>query len=442
MTNQSLAKANNLEAFWMPFTANKAFKADPRLISRAQGMYYYTNEGREVLDSASGLWCCNAGHAHPKIVEAIRAKAGEVDYVPHFQMGHPESFALAARIANMLPGSLDHVFFTNSGSEACDTALKIAIAYHRMNGEGTRTRLIGRERGYHGTGFGGISVGGMPNNRKFFGSLLPGTDHLPHTHNIEQNAYSRGQPAWGAHLADELENLVALHDASTIAAVIVEPIAGSTGVLIPPQGYLERIREICTRHGILMILDEVVTAFGRLGAGSASERLGVEPDLMCMAKGLTSGSVPMGAVGVQKYIYDCFINNTESGVELFHGYTYSGHPLAAAAGLAALEVYQEGGLFERAREMESYFEEAMHSLKGEKHVIDVRNLGMMAGVELAPREGAPLKRAYEVFLNAYERGVFLRLNGEIFAIAPPLITDKSHIDQIVDVLRQSLKAID
>lgn len=442
MSQEALAKANNLEAFWMPFTANKTFKSDPRLIDRAEGMKYFTTEGQELLDSAAGLWCCNAGHAHPKIVEAIRAQAGEVDYVPHFQMGHPKSFAFAAKLATMLPGDLNHVFFTNSGSEACDTALKIAIAYHRINGEGTRTRLIGRERGYHGTGFGGTSVGGMPNNRKFFGSLLPGVDHLPHTHNIEKNAYSKGRPEWGGHLADELENLVGLHDASTIAAVIVEPVAGSTGILIPPKNYLERLRELCTKHGILLIFDEVVTAFGRLGAGTASERLGVEPDLVCMAKGMTSGTVPMGGVGVSSKIYDAFIDGTKGGIELFHGYTYSGHPLASAAGLAALEVYQEEGLFERSRQMEVYFEEAMHSLKGEKHVVDVRNLGMMAGIELAPREGAPLARGFDTFMEAYRRGVFMRINGEIFAIAPPLILEKSHIDQIVDVLRQSLNAVD
>jgi beta-alanine--pyruvate transaminase len=442
MTDHASTKSNNLEAFWMPFTANKAFKSDPRLIDRAEGMYYKTVEGREVLDSAAGLWCCNAGHGHPKIVEAIRAQAGELDYVPPFQMGHPKSFALAAKIANMLPGDLDHVFFTNSGSESCDTALKIAIGYHRMKGEGTRTRFIGRERGYHGTGFGGISVGGMPNNRKFYGALLPGTDHLPHTHNIEKNAFTKGQPEWGAELADELENIVGLHDASTIAAVIVEPIAGSTGILVPPKGYLERLREICTKHGILLIFDEVVTAFGRLGAGSASEVLGVEPDLVCMAKGMTSGTVPMGGVGAAKFIYDAYMDGTKAGIELFHGYTYSGHPLAAAAGLAALSVYQEEGLFERAAEMAPYFEEAMHSLKGEKHVIDVRNMGMMAGIELEPREGAPTARGYDVFLEGYNRGVFYRINGESFAIAPPLIVEKSHIDQMVDIMRQSLQAVD
>jgi len=442
MSTQPSAMTNNLEAFWMPFTANRTFKDDPRLINRARGVHYYTTDGREVLDSASGLWCCNAGHCHPKIVEAISRQAAEYDYVPPFQMGHPLAFQLADRIADMLPGNLNRIFFTNSGSESCDTALKIAIAYHRMRGEGTRTRLIGRERGYHGTGFGGTSVGGMPNNRKFYGALLPGTDHLPHTHNLEKNAFSKGQPEWGAHLADELENIVGLHDASTIAAVIVEPVAGSTGILPPPKGYLERLRELCTKHGILLIFDEVVTAFGRLGGGSASEVLGVEPDMVCMAKGLTSGTVPMGAVGVQQAIYDTFIDGTESGIELFHGYTYSGHPLASAAGLAALDVYKNEGLFERVRELAPYYEDAMHSLKDAPHVIDVRNLGMMSGIELAPRDGEPTNRGFDVFLEGYRRGVFYRINGEIFQLAPPLTSSKENIDQMVDVLRQSLQAVD
>jgi beta-alanine--pyruvate transaminase len=433
---------NNLDAFWMPFTANKAFKDDPRMINRAQGVYYYTTDGREIVDSASGLWCCNAGHCHPKIVEAISKQAAEYDYVPPFQMGHPVAFEFAQRIADMLPGDLNRIFFTNSGSEATDTALKIAVAYQRLRGEGTRTRLIGRERGYHGTGWGGTSVGGMVNNRKAYGPLLPGTDHLTTTHNIRKNAFSKGEPEYGAHLAEEIEQLVGLHDASTIAAVIVEPVAGSTGILPPPKGYLKRLRELCTKHGILLIFDEVVTAFGRLGGGSASEVLGVLPDMVCMAKGLTSGTVPMGAVAVQQSIYDAFMDGTPSGVELFHGYTYSGHPLASAAGLAAMDVYQGEGLFERAAELAPYYEEAMHSLKGERHVIDVRNLGLMAGIELEPRDGEPGKRGFEVFLEGYRRGVFYRLNGEIFQIAPPLISTREHVDQMVDVLRQSLKVID
>lgn len=412
------------------------------MINRAEGVYYYSTDGREIIDSASGLWCCNAGHCHPKIIEAITKQAAEYDYVPPFQMGHPIAFEFAQRLADMLPGDLNRIFFTNSGSEATDTALKIAVAYQRLIGQGTRTRLIGRVRGYHGTGWGGTSVGGMVNNRKTYGPLLPGTDHLATTHNLEKNAFSRGEPEYGAHLADELEQLVGLHDASTIAAVIVEPVAGSTGILPPPKGYLKRLRELCTKHGILLIFDEVVTAFGRLGGGSASEVLGVQPDMVCMAKGLTSGTVPMGATAVRQGIYDAFMDKTESGVELFHGYTYSGHPLASAAGIAAMDVYEGEGLFERAAELAPYYEDAMHSLKGERHVIDVRNLGLMAGIELEPREGEPGKRGFEVFLEGYRRGVFYRLNGEIFQIAPPLITTREQVDQIVDVLRQSVNAID
>lgn len=442
MAQQSSSMTNNLDAFWMPFTANKAFKEDPRMINRAEGVYYYTTDGREIIDSASGLWCCNAGHCHPKIIEAITKQAAEYDYVPPFQMGHPVAFEFAQRIADMLPGDLNRIFFTNSGSEATDTALKIAVAYQRLIGQGTRTRLIGRVRGYHGTGWGGTSVGGMVNNRKTYGPLLPGTDHLATTHNLEKNAFSRGEPEYGAHLADELEQLVGLHDASTIAAVIVEPVAGSTGILPPPKGYLKRLRELCTKHGILLIFDEVVTAFGRLGGGSASEVLGVQPDMVCMAKGLTSGTVPMGATAVRQGIYDAFMDKTESGVELFHGYTYSGHPLASAAGIAAMDVYEGEGLFERAAELAPYYEDAMHSLKGERHVIDVRNLGLMAGIELEPRKGEPGKRGFEVFLEGYKSGVFYRLNGEIFQIAPPLITTREQVDQIVDVLRQSVNAVD
>lgn len=442
MTSQPSSMTNNLDAFWMPFTANAAFKEDPRMINRAEGAYYYTTDGREVLDSASGLWCCNAGHCHPKIIEAIRRQAGEYDYVPPFQMGHPIAFEFAQRLADMLPGDLNRIFFTNSGSEAADTALKIAIAWHRLRGDGTRTRLIGRVRGYHGTNFGATSVGGMANNRKSFGTLLPGIDHLPTTHNLEKNAFSRGEPEWGSHLADELENLVNLHAASTIAAVIVEPVAGSTGILPPPQGYLKRLRELCTKHGILLIFDEVVTAFGRLGGGSASEVLGVQPDMATLAKGLTSGTVPMGAVAVKQGIYDTFMDETPTGVELFHGYTYSGHPLASAAGLAAMDVYQGEGLFERARELIPYFEDAMHSLKGERHIIDIRNLGLMAGIELEPHEGEPGNRGFEAFLEGYKRGVFYRLNGEIFQIAPPLICTREHVDKMVDVLRASIRAVD
>ena len=441
MSNISAPTRNSLEAYWMPFTANRQFKETPRLIDGAEGVYFKTTDGRQVLDSASGLWCCNAGHCHPKIVEAIQTQAAELDYVPPFQMGNPKAFELASRIGDMLPGDLNHVFFCNSGSESVDTALKIALGYHNKRGEASRTRLIGRDRGYHGTGFGGITVGGMVNNRKFFGPLLPGVDHLPHTHNLEKNAFSRGQPEWGGHLADALEDIVALHDASTIAAVIVEPVAGSTGILVPPKSYLQRLREICDKHGILLIFDEVVTCFGRLGAGSAAEFFGVQPDLVCMAKGMTSGTVPMGGVAVRDHVYNTYMEKSPAGIELFHGYTYSGHPLAAAAGLAAMDVYQGEGLFDNAASLTAYFEDAMHSLRDAPYVIDVRNLGLMCGVELEPRPGAPLQRAFDTFLKAYEDGVFFRINGEIFAIAPPLSCDKSHIDQIVDGLRAALHEV-
>ncbi len=429
---------NDLESYWMPFTANRAFKAAPRLFESAKGVYYRTTDGRDVLDSASGMWCSNLGHCHPRVVEAIRKSAAQLDYVPAFQMGHPAAFQLATRVADMLPGDLDHVFFTNSGSESVDTALKIALAFHHIRGEGTRTRLIGRERGYHGVGFGGISVGGMVNNRKSFGPLLPGVDHLPHTLDLEHNAFSRGLPDWGVHFADELENIVALHGAATIAAVIVEPVAGSAGVLPPPKGYLERLREITSKHGILLIFDEVITAFGRLGRGSAAEFFGVQPDIVAMAKGLTAGTVPMGGVAVRRNIHETFMEKTPPGIELFHGYTYSGHPLACAAGLAVMDVYEQEGLFERVAGLTRYFEDAMHSLKDAPYVIDIRNMGWMCAVELEPRPDAPTERAYEAFLKALEAGVFYRINGETFAVAPPLVSDTGHIDQMVETLRNVL----
>ncbi|MEE8271823.1 MAG: aspartate aminotransferase family protein, partial [Alphaproteobacteria bacterium] len=400
-----------------------------------------TIEGRQVLDGTAGLWCVNAGHKAPRIVKAIRAQAAALDYAPPFQMGHPRAFDLAARLAAMLPGDLDHVFFTNSGSEAVDTALKIAIAYQRTIGQGTRQRLIGREKGYHGVGFGGISVGGMVKNRMFFGSLLSGVDHLPHTHDLEHNAFSRGQPEWGAHFADELEHLVELHDASTIAAVIVEPFAGSAGVILPPKGYLERLREICDRHGILLIFDEVITGFGRLGASFATEYFGVLPDIITCAKGLTSGAVPMGAVFVRKPIYDAFMHGPEEAIELFHGYTYSAHPLACAAAHGALDTYQEEGLFQRAAEMAPYWEDAIHSLKGEPHVIDLRNLGLVGAVELESIPGKPTKRAVDVFLRCYEDGVLVRTTGDIVALTPPLIIEKDQIDRLIDGIRSALRAI-
>jgi beta-alanine--pyruvate transaminase len=430
---------NDLDAFWMPFTANRQFKAAPRLLVAAQGMHYTSHDGRRILDGTAGLWCCNAGHGDRRITAAIQAQAAEMDYAPAFQMGHPKAFELASRLAALMPGDLGKVFFTNSGSEAVDTALKIALAYHRVRGEGQRTRFIGRERGYHGVGFGGISVGGISGNRKFFGPMLAGVDHLPHTHLPERNAFSRGEPAHGAHLADELDRIVALHDASTIAAVIVEPLAGSTGVLVPPKGYLERLRAICDKHGILLIFDEVITGFGRLGASFGVEKFGVHPDMVTVAKGITSGTVPMGAVFARDAIYESFMTGPETAIELFHGYTYSGHPLACAAGLAALQVYAEDKLFENAAGLASYWEDAVHSLKGLPHVIDLRNLGIIAGIELQPIAGQPTKRAFDAFLNAYEKGLLIRTTGDIIALSPPLILTRAHIDEMFGILADVLR---
>jgi beta-alanine--pyruvate transaminase len=438
---QDITRPNDLESFWMPFTANRAFKKNPRMLVEAEGMHYTTADGRRILDGTAGLWCVNAGHRREKIVKAIQKQAEKLDYAPSFQMGHPLSFELASRLTTMLPG-YDRVFFTGGGSESVDTALKIAIAYHRVRGEGTRTRLIGRERGYHGVGFGGISVGGIVSNRKFFGSLLPGVDHLPHTHSPEHQAFTRGQPEWGGHLADELERLVTLHDASNIAAVVVEPVAGSTGVLIPPKGYLQKLRSICDKHGILLIFDEVITGFGRLGSSFATEHFGVKPDLITTAKGLTNGCVPMGAVFAKQGIYDTFMDNAPEGtIELFHGYTYSGHPLAAAAGLATLDVYKEEGLFERAAELAPYWEDAVHSLKGVGPVIDLRNLGIIAGIELEGIPGKPTARAMEAFGKAYEKGLLIRTTGDIIALSPPLILEKSHIDEMFGTLGDVLKTL-
>jgi beta-alanine--pyruvate transaminase len=431
---------NDLESFWMPFTANRQFKSSPRLFVEAEGMHYITQDGRRVLDGTAGLWCVNAGHRRKPIIEAVRRQVEKLDYAPSFQMGHPISFEFASRLTQMVEG-YDRVFFTNSGSEAVDTALKIALAYQRAIGQGTRTRMIGRERGYHGVGFGGISVGGISPNRKAFGAMLPGVDHLPHTHSLEHNAFTRGQPAWGAHLADELERLVALHDASNIAAVIVEPVAGSTGVLIPPQGYLKRLREICDKHGILLIFDEVITGFGRLGASFATDYFGVKPDLFTVAKGITNATVPMGGVFVRGGIYDAFMSAPENTIELFHGYTYSGHPLACAAGLATVDLYRDEGLFERAASLSGYFEDAMHSLKGARHVIDVRNLGIVGGIELEPIPGKPTARAFETFLKCYEKGLLIRTTGDIIALSPPLIVEKSHIDFMAGTLGDVLATV-
>src|SRR5690606_31845094 len=442
MSNRLNVAPNDLSAFWMPFTANRQFKQAPRMLVAAKDMHYTTAEGRQVLDGTAGLWCVNAGHCRPKITEAIQRQAAELDYAPAFQMGHPIVFELANRLVDIAPEGMDHVFFTNSGSESVDTALKIALAYHRVKGEGSRTRLIGRERGYHGVNFGGISVGGIVANRKMFGTLLSGVDHLPHTHLPARNAFTRGVPEHGAELADELERIVTLHDASTIAAVIVEPVAGSTGVLIPPKGYLQRLRDICTRHGILLIFDEVITGFGRLGVPFASDYFGVVPDIITTAKGVTNGVIPMGAVFVRKEIHDAFMTGPEHLIEFFHGYTYSGNPIASAAGIATLDTYKEEGLLTRGAELAPYWEDALHSLKDAPNVIDIRNIGLVGAIELSPIAGEPTKRAFSAFVKAFEKGVLIRTTGDIIALSPPLIIEKNQIDEIVDCVRDVLEAVD
>src|SRR5271163_243711 len=425
----------DLDAFWMPFTANRQFKANPRLLVRAEGMHYWTADGRQVIDAVAGLWCVNAGHGRREITEAVTRQLNTMEFAPAFQMGHPIAFELANRLAKLSPPGLDRVFFTNSGSESVDTALKIALAYHRTRGNGQRIRFIGRERGYHGVGFGGTSVGGMVNNRKFFASaMLPGVDHLPHTLDIEHNAFSRGLPQWGAHLANELERLVALHDASTIAAVIVEPVAGSAGVVLPPAGYLKRLREICDKHDILLIFDEVITGFGRVGKPFAAQAFEVTPDLIATAKGLTNGAVPMGAVFSQRKIYDAFMQGPENSIELFHGYTYSAHPVACAAALATQEIYAKEGLLTRAAALSAPWENAVHSLRGLPHVIDIRNYGLIGAVELEPRQGKPGARGFDVFLKCFERGIMLRQTGDIIAMAPPLVVEPKQIERIVETL--------
>lgn len=430
----------DLESLWLPFTSNRLFKKQPRLVSRAEGMYYETPDGRRILDGMSGLWCSNAGHRHPGIVQAVKDQLDELDYAVSFQVQHPKAFQLANALTAVAPDHLNHAFFVNSGSEACDTALKIAVACHKARGEGGRYRLVGRERGYHGVGFGGISVGGMSANRKAFAStLLPGVDHLPHTHDLDHMAFTRGQPAWGAHLADELERIVALHDASTIAAVIVEPMQGSAGVIVPPQGYLERLREICTAHGILLIFDEVITGFGRLGEWFSPDRFGVQPDMITFAKGITSGVVPLGGVLVSDEIYNSFMQGPEHLVEFFHGYTYSGHPLACAAGLATLDAYQDEAMFANARTIEPVLEQAVHALRDEPNVIDVRNLGLAAAIELKPREDGASLRALEVFQTCFERGVMLRYTGDIIAIGPAPVASADEIGTIVETLRSALR---
>jgi beta-alanine--pyruvate transaminase len=434
-----MAMAKSMDAYWMPFTANRQFKKAPRLLSKSQGMFFWTPEGREILDGVAGLWCVNAGHGRPKIVQAIAEQAAEMDFAPPFQMAHPKAFELAEELVKITPAGLSKVFYTNSGSEAVETALKMAIAYHRVRGEGSRTRLIGRERGYHGVNFGGISVGGIVANRKMFGTLLAGVDHIRHTHDPVRNAFAVGQPEHGAEFADDLERLVALHDASTIAAVIVEPVAGSTGVLLPPKGYLERLRAICDKHGILLIFDEVITGFGRTGQAFAAQTFGVTPDLMTVAKGITNGCVPMGAVFASDKIHDAFMNGPEHLIEFFHGYTYSAHPLACAAALATLETYADDGLLTRAQQLQGHFADALHALKGLPNVIDIRNIGLVGGIELAPLPGEPAKRAFNVFLDCWEQGVLVRTTGDTVALSPPLIIDKAQIDRLVDAVGGAIK---
>jgi beta-alanine--pyruvate transaminase len=430
----------DLDAYWMPFTANRQFKAEPRLLVAAKGMYYRTEDGREVMDGASGLWCVNAGHGREEIASAVGQQLLSLDYAPSFQMGHPLAFDFATALAKLAPAGLDRIFFTNSGSESVDTALKIALAYHRARGEGQRTRLIGREKGYHGVGFGGISVGGLVNNRRAF-PTLPGTDHLRHTHDLERNAFSRGQPAHGAERADELERLIALNGAETIAAVIVEPVAGSAGVLPPPVGYLERLRALCTKHGILLIFDEVITGFGRLGAPFASQVFGVTPDLMTTAKGLTNGAFPMGAVFASRAVHDALMVGPAGAIELFHGYTYSGHPAACAAGLATLEIYRRESLLTRAAELSPVFEAAVHALRDCANVIDIRNLGLMAAVELAPRADAPGARGYEAFVRTLKEGALVRFTGDTIALSPPLIISAEEIGRLTAILRRVLEQV-
>jgi beta-alanine--pyruvate transaminase len=440
--NQALRAPEQMDAFWMPFSANRQFKHQPRLLASAEGMYYQSTDGRQILDGTGGLWCCNAGHGRQRIIDAVQEQIATLDFAPTFQMGHPLPFVLAERLAAIAPDTLNHVFFTNSGSESVDTALKVALAYHRARGEGQRTRLIGREKGYHGVGFGGISVGGLPNNRKWYGNGLSGVDHLRHTLDIDRNAFNRGLPQHGLELAEDLERLVALHDASTIAAVIIEPIAGSAGVIIPPDGYLKRIREICDKYGILLIFDEVITGFGRVGKAFAAQRFHVTPDLITTAKGLSNGCVPMGAVFIADKVHEAFMSGPEHMIDLFHGYTYSGHPLACAAALATLDIYAEENLYEKAISLEQYWEDAIHQIKGLPNVIDIRNFGLIGAIELAPREGKPGTRAYDVFTKCFhEKDVLIRVTGDVIALSPPLILEKPHIDllfsKIADAIRET-----
>ncbi len=434
---------NNMDAFWMPFTANRQFKQAPRLIKAAKGIYYTDIDNKQIIDGTSGLWCCNVGHGRKQITEAITNQLNQLDFAPSHQMSHPLAFELSSKLVNVAPKSMDHVFYSNSGSESVETALKIALAYHKSKGDGSRTRLIGRERGYHGVNFGGISVGGMVANRKQFGTLLSGVDHIRHTHLPEKNAFTNGQPEYGDYLADDLERLVALHDASTIAAVIIEPMAGSTGVLLPPKGYLQRLRKICDAHGILLIFDEVITGFGRLGSSFAAEHFNVIPDLIVTAKGLTNGIIPMGAVFVTGEIYNSFMDNApENTIEFFHGYTYSANPVACAAALATLNIYKDEGLLTRASELEKYWGDAIHQLKDCPNVIDIRNMGLVGAIELQPIDGLPTKRAYNALVKAFEMGLLIRTTGDVIALSPPLIITKNQINDIFTILRQILINLD
>jgi beta-alanine--pyruvate transaminase len=430
-----------LEAFWMPFSANRQFKAKPRLLARAEGMHYWTDDGRQILDGTAGLWCVNAGHARVEITQAVTQQLSSLDFAPTFQMGHPQAFTLANRLIKLTPGDLNHVFFSNSGSEAVDSALKIALAYHRVRGEASRTRLIGREKAYHGVGFGGISVGGMVNNRKWYGNLLPGVDHLPHTLNQEHNRFTRGAPVWGAHLADDLERLVQLHDASTIAAVIVEPLSGSVGVLPPPKGYLQRLRQLCDKYSILLIFDEVITGYGRLGQPFAAQYFEVLPDMIVSAKALTNAAIPMGATFVRQHVYDAFMQGPDAAIDLFHGYTYSGHPVACAAAHATLDIYAREGLLTRVGELAAYWEQAAHSLRGLPHVVDIRNLGLIAGIEFEAIPGKVGARGFEVFTKCFEQGLLVRGAGDTIALSPPLIISQQQIDQLFGILSGVIRSL-
>lgn len=434
---------NDLSAFWMPFTANRHFKNEPRLLIAAQGVHYTANDGRQILDGTAGLWCCNAGHGRTEIINAIHQQLQTLDFAPSFQMGHPVVFQLANRLCALAPTGFEHAFFTNSGSESVETALKMALAYHQACGNAGKVRLIGRERGYHGVNFGGISVGGMVNNRKAFGTLLSGVDHLPHTHNLEKNAFTRGQPDYGHECADALEQIIALHGAETIAAVIVEPVAGSTGVLLPPKGYLQKLRAITQKHNILLIFDEVITGFGRLGTNFAADYFDVMPDMITCAKGLTNGIIPMGAVLTTADIYNAFMSGPAHAIEFFHGYTYSGNPVASAAGLATLKLYEHEHLFENAAHLAPYWQDALHSLHGtSSHIIDIRNLGLIGAIELAPIPNAPTKRAFDAFVHCFEQGLLIRTTGDIIALSPPCIFATHHIDQLIDILGNVLKQLD